>query len=480
MMEDNKYDFLFPYEKIPAGSKILIYGAGRMGRDYLQQILVTQYCEVIGFVDRSYNKYPKMVVPAYSPSQIQSLDFDYIVVAMKNEEAAMAVIKNIGEMGIQRSNIIFVGYRKSKSSIYKDNDVYQCNYDDKIKGGISIAILLCGGYGDCIVYKRFIEEIIKYVPECTIDFYYSRGSVGGAKEGLSYLYWDCPQVDRLIDDTGSAYENNVKKYAMGISFGSLPRLDWCDDSRFPRQYDSFLEKMKAIASCYESNIENFMHPDFVLLLWELYHGRDEYSAMGLNGLFSINDKTVHISPNPKFKESFENLGLTKYITLNYGNGHSEDKWMSVAKQWPIEYFNKFVDLFKKQFPKVEVVQLGMKTADHVSGVDKYILGEPMELVVHVLSHSILHLDIDGGLMHLASQLGTMCVILWGPTNVNWLGYKKNINILPNSNICQGCHGIGRAFECIRGLEKPECMYSIKPERVIEEVNRYLLNTGENL
>ena len=43
-----KYTYLFPYEKIPQASRIVIYGAGDVGQEYLQQILeqlkVPYYC----------------------------------------------------------------------------------------------------------------------------------------------------------------------------------------------------------------------------------------------------------------------------------------------------------------------------------------------------------------------------------------------------------------------------------------------------
>lgn len=74
---ENQYTDLFPYEKIPYGSKILIYGAGDVGQEYLRQMLLTQYCEVIGFVDRAHDKIPPMVVPVMH--RIKSLNWHSIM-----------------------------------------------------------------------------------------------------------------------------------------------------------------------------------------------------------------------------------------------------------------------------------------------------------------------------------------------------------------------------------------------------------------
>ena len=50
-----KYTYLFPYEKIPQGSRIIIYGAGDVGQEYLQQMQITGYCSVIAFIDKAYD-----------------------------------------------------------------------------------------------------------------------------------------------------------------------------------------------------------------------------------------------------------------------------------------------------------------------------------------------------------------------------------------------------------------------------------------
>ena len=78
-----KYTYLFPYEKIPQGARIIIYGAGDVGQEYLQQLLMTGYAEAICFLDRAYDRYPAMVIPVLPPDKVADLNFDYVVIAMK-------------------------------------------------------------------------------------------------------------------------------------------------------------------------------------------------------------------------------------------------------------------------------------------------------------------------------------------------------------------------------------------------------------
>ena len=75
-------------------------------------------------------------------------------------------------------------------------------------------------------------------------------------------------------------------------------------------------------------------------------------------------------------------------------------------------------------------------------------------------------------MHLATQLGTKCAVLYGPTQVTYVGYPQNINI--QAGTCHDCYGLYDNLDrCARGLDEPECMYSITPEYVMENIKKYL-------
>ena len=48
--------YLFPYELIKANSRIVIYGAGRVGRAYMKNLIKTNYAKVAAWVDKAYEK----------------------------------------------------------------------------------------------------------------------------------------------------------------------------------------------------------------------------------------------------------------------------------------------------------------------------------------------------------------------------------------------------------------------------------------
>ena len=76
-------------------------------------------------------------------------------------------------------------------------------------------------------------------------------------------------------------------------------------------------------------------------------------------------------------------------------------------------------------------------------------------------------------MHLATQFGTKCAVIFGPTPMHFYGYPQNINIVYEGCCnCMGSHP-DWAFECFRGLAEPECMYKVTPEIVMGRVRGYI-------
>lgn len=77
---------LFPFERVPKGASIIIYGAGIIGEDYQQQINETLYCKTLFFIDNNTTTescvYPLVQEQGVrTPDAIAGLEYDYIVVA---------------------------------------------------------------------------------------------------------------------------------------------------------------------------------------------------------------------------------------------------------------------------------------------------------------------------------------------------------------------------------------------------------------
>ena len=196
--------------------------------------------------------------------------------------------------------------------------------------------------------------------------------------------------------------------------------------------------------------------------------------MSHEGIFKIEDQKTWIPMREEYKKRLQELGLNekKYITLNRG-ADSMGRSKMQTKVWPLEHYNDFVMLFKNQYPDIEIVQVGASGNAKIRGVDKYILGESLEVTKWILKGSILHLDCEGGLVHLATQLDTKCAVVFGPTPKHFYEYPQNINMVyEGCNNCMGTHPEW-AFECYKGLSEPECMYKVTPEIVMKNIKSYM-------
>lgn len=75
--------YIFPFALIEKGSRIAIWGSGKVGQDYWEQIKVLDYCEIIDFVDKNAVDENWMI---HSVEHLNE-DVDYIVIAVSNPTA---------------------------------------------------------------------------------------------------------------------------------------------------------------------------------------------------------------------------------------------------------------------------------------------------------------------------------------------------------------------------------------------------------
>lgn len=466
----SKYNYLFPFEKIKYGSKVLIYGAGDVGQEFLQQMLLTHYAEVVGFVDRAYEQYPAMVVPVYAPEQIGALEFDFVILAMKTENYVKEITEQLIKKEIATEKILYAGDRGGCPNVLvmqNPTDSIELEELAYNKAPISVALKYGPGLGDCIIKKKLFEEIVKLAPACQIDIYAPNGS-----QYIPSIYSDQPNLNKVVDDGGALYAKNKNYYALAMKVFFVIEIDKVQSDILAKENATFYQKIVILQQkCIKYALmpfpirNNKLHFDRMI-----YQSKNYFTSFSYEGIFDIKDQHVKIPLNVSWKKKFFDLKLTKYITLNYGNGSSKEEY--VTKQWPYEYFCQFVELFKKQYPLIKIVQVGTMSARRVLGSDCYVLGANLELVKYVLKQAIVHLDIEGGLVHLATQLDTKCIVLFGPTQEPFFGYKDNINIV--SEKCKGCSYLyDDIYQCARGLDKPECMYSITPKIVMKRVTEYM-------
>ena len=117
---ENKYQYLFPFEKVPMGSNIIIYGAGIVGMEYLQQVLTTGYCNVVAMIDANAKEYSSVVVPVYPPDSIHTLKFERAVVALRGTAYFEEIKRNLLVQGVLEEYIVFVQRNPKAYDLLRD------------------------------------------------------------------------------------------------------------------------------------------------------------------------------------------------------------------------------------------------------------------------------------------------------------------------------------------------------------------------
>lgn len=467
------YKYLFPFEKVKYGSRILIYGAGDVGQEYLKQMLITNYANVVAFIDRAWDRYPMMVVPIYAPETVDKLIYDYVVLAFKMGNFAEDVKKKLIDIGVDEKRIIFTGARNDDLQVVvPECGIFKLEGDTLAyeKSNVSVALKYGPGLGDAIIKKKLFIELANLAPDAKFDIYAPNGN-----KYISSIYSDQPNFNLVIDDGGALFAQHHEKYGFSISIFYMIQVNHV-------KYDLLNKYSPALADAahkIEAANENYGLSIFPATQNWIHFGRAYYMGWNCYNLynytdvFDIQDKNVSIPLQSEAEDAFKAMSLGQYITVNYGNGiATKGNQKLVSKQWPKQYFEAYIDGIHNFMPDLSIIQVGDNNAQSLIGADRVIFGENLEIIKYIMKNSLLHLDIEGGLMHLTTQLGTKCIVLYGATQENLFSYEQNINIV--SDVCKGCYTLyPNTYQCAKGLDEPECMYSINPELVVKKAIDYL-------
>ena len=105
---------VFPYEDVHKDSKVIIYGAGRVGKEYVKQNELYNFCNIIKWVDKRYQYIKFENYKIDTPDDIAKDNFDYIVIAIDIYEAAVKVKKMLLDMGVAEEKIVWHSMRKKR------------------------------------------------------------------------------------------------------------------------------------------------------------------------------------------------------------------------------------------------------------------------------------------------------------------------------------------------------------------------------
>lgn len=100
----NLPDVIFPFDKVNKGEKIVLYGAGNIGRLYMKQLSRCSYCDVTQWVDQNYKQLEECIS---SPEEIMSADYEKIVIAIADLSIINKVVDYLVNSGVDRDKIVY-------------------------------------------------------------------------------------------------------------------------------------------------------------------------------------------------------------------------------------------------------------------------------------------------------------------------------------------------------------------------------------
>ena len=452
-----------PNLQIPKGSRVILYGAGENGLKVYDQIVAMNWCDILAVLDKNYARMDDFPATVQPPEAIvKYTGYDYVIITITSIPVAEDVEKYLFGLGVDSERILFAYKCFAYSPMVVNTDC------EPHAGKHKILLRIQGAIGDNVISLAFYEAVARLADKSVIDIW------GEGQWYVKHVFFGLPNLGKVLEKTN---ESTSRGYDVIIELRFAAKLIQYNEASTREsapQLAEAIDKLFALQKTDMVDLHVFQYANRVLVNRAKFLGLNRYTLMDWGGIFGIDSKNVSLLIRDGAESHFAELRLPeKYITFNYGAANPLHSEKPQTKQWLPEYHSELNRLLKQQFPDIEIIQTGSKDVIKIKGADRYILGEDLEVTKLMLKNALCHFDCEGGLVHIATQLGTKCFVVFGPTPIWFLGYEQNTNIAPK--ICGECKGLIPDWytRCYKGYDIPACMLSIKPDEVFELMKSYL-------
>lgn len=106
---------IFPFWMMNKNKKIVLYGAGEVGKSFMEQNEKYRFCQIVLWVDKNYLNIGQQNI--VSPAEIKNISYDYILVAVKNAGLAFEVRNHLIQEGLDYTKIMWSGTYSHRFSL---------------------------------------------------------------------------------------------------------------------------------------------------------------------------------------------------------------------------------------------------------------------------------------------------------------------------------------------------------------------------
>ena len=127
-----------------------------------------------------------------------------------------------------------------------------------------------------------------------------------------------------------------------------------------------------------------------------------------------------------------------YITIHDGIGdYANVDALLPTKSRSRQFWEELILKLKESFPDIAIVQVGGKIGTDYNGVDLQLRNKiKISESFDIIKGALIHIDIESGLVHLATCFEVPSIVFFGPTSLRWFGYDENLNV--SSMQCGNC------------------------------------------
>jgi len=448
--------YIFPFDIVNKNEKILIYGVGNVGKDYYAQVSASQFCSVEGFIDKNIDYRSFDGKRIYTIKEIEGLDFDRIIVAVKNDKERHEIEKVLCDNNIEMNKIVSSTVKTGGNNPI----VVECKpVDDEI---VHIGLYNPGGLGDSVLDLVLAQKLR--------ILYGNRIHLFNATKYSSFfegnpLYDECRDIDELNDADIIILNRHVatvlcwspekvKRIEPDLVDFCKKNIEFCNNKTTPERFErdvytyAKVTKKNRIEIIDVENVLSIDRRDNVLINWK----SETYEVLKRFGLLR-----------------------KKYILIN--RDVDAVQGMNNVKLWPREHYIELIRLIRKEYSTIKIIEVGARNGEKsLEGTDGCIKGKTSfdELKI-LLKNSILLISSEGGLVHINHFLSKRSAVLFGPSDEEYFGYADDF-ICVNRKCCgMPCNYMDKDYRinCMRKYDHAECMYLIKPEQVYSRIKEYI-------
>jgi len=324
--------------------------------------------------------------------------------------------------------------------------------EKRVSGSVRIAFVPEGAYGDHLIFANWLQHFMEQYQTSTvyIDVYCTLTS---AKTIFNYSIPNMTVVFEKISP-------KTKDYDAIFVFNRFPEVQHFKQRNVKQLAPKLWEYISACESFKKENIHFFeqkpLHDGWSAAVG-IAAGIKRIQQPDIYGLLGIEEEYKYQIKLQEDETSYLeklNLKTGEYITIHRG---WDGAYKTNIKAWSLKSCGDLIGQLKAAFPEKKIVVFGseQRQAPSTKDADLDLVGKTtLEQVKVLLKNAAVHIDNEGGMVHLRHALhGGPAIVMFGPTSPDFFGYSENKNI--RSSVCkQWCEWLNEEWpaKCAMGGE----------------------------